>query len=71
MKYEIEVETWDEDIYTLDEEYETLEEALKEANLIAYRYKAVGVNQLNEEGIEEVSYDIYGDILGYRRNKNE
>ena len=59
-----EVETWDEDIFTLDfYEFNTLTEAVEEAQAIAYQYKAIGIIELDKNGEEIKKYDIYGEVL--------
>lgn len=59
----IEVENWEEDIYTLEEDFNTLEEATEEAQKIAYQYKAIGIYELDKNGNEIREYDIYGEVL--------
>jgi hypothetical protein len=61
--YIIEVENWEEDIYTLDEEFSTLKEATEKAQKIAYKYKAIGIYELDKDGNEIREYDIYGEVL--------
>ena len=59
----IEVENWEEDIYTLDEDFNTLKEATEEAKKIAYQYKAIGIYELDKNGNEIREYDIYGEEI--------
>ena len=61
--FTFEVETWNEDIYTLEYEYETLKEAIEEAQAIAYRYKAISIIKIDEVGNKLEEYDIYGEEL--------
>ena len=59
----IEVENWEEDIYTLEEDFNTLKEATEEAQKIAYQYKAIGIYELDKNGNEIREYDIYGEEI--------
>lgn len=57
-----EVETWNEDIYTLEYDYETLEEAVEEAQDLAFTYKAITIIKVDEDGNEIQRYDMYGEV---------
>lgn len=61
MKYEIEIERFDEEFEIIDEV-----DTLEEARLIAYQvpiesYKAIGINKINEKGrlVDTYLVDIY------------
>lgn len=59
MIYQIIVEKWDEDIDIVDE-FDTLEDAMKKAKAIKYKYKAIWIEQLDEEDysmIKEIEVD--------------
>ena len=62
MKYILEVENWDEDIFTLDDEYNTLKEAIEEARSVAYQYKAIGIIEIDENGNEISTHEIYEEV---------
>ena len=61
MRYEIEIEKFDEEFEIIDEV-----NTLEEARLIAYQvpretYKAIGINKINEDGrlVDTYLVDIY------------
>lgn len=61
MRYEIEIEKFDEEFEIIDEV-----DTLEEARLIAYQvpretYKAIGINKINEDGrlVDTYLVDIY------------
>lgn len=63
MKYEIEIERFDEEFEIIDEV-----DTLAEARLIAYQvpretYKAIGINKINEDGrlVDTYLVDIYDE----------
>lgn len=58
-----EVENWEEDIFTLEYIFDTLEEAVEEAQAIAYQYKAISILEIDQNGNDIKQYDIYGEVL--------
>lgn len=60
--YIFEVETFDEDIYVLDYLFIELKDAIKQAKKIAYKYKAISIVEVDENGNDIKRYDIDGEV---------